>query len=211
MPHSWYLNVQSLTCRYGEVALFTDLDFTVKPGTLLQIVGRNGAGKSSLLKILAGILPPASGQAMWRHDHQKTEDNQVQMVYMGHEAMLVHGLTVGEALRRLPALLGRPLHDSIEAILTAAGLRAYRDWPVEVLSAGQKKRLTLTTLLTTLADAWLLDEPFTALDPWHSASIQQSMQAYLQQGGLIVCTSHRAEPILSEARLLNLDRAAHVA
>lgn len=186
-----WLQIAALRCVRDDRDLFVDLSFELNPGQLLLVEGRNGCGKTTLLRILCGIRAQESGSVHWRGEsidglgalyHQ-------QMAYVGHHDGLKRELTVLENIH-LAQALGNPSSRGIDAILGQIQLRGYEDVPTAVLSAGQRRRLALSRLLATNSRLWILDEPFTSLDRRGIEIFSELMQSHTASGGLVVMTSH---------------------
>src|ERR1700733_7281975 len=156
------LTAKSLSCRRGSRTVFRDIGFELKAGGLLLVTGKNGSGKSSLLRILAGLLKPSEGRVFWQHSTiRDLERHHTRLHYIGHLDGVKPELTVSEMIRYW-SMLYRATPD--EKILDAFDITALGDRPVRHLSAGQKRRLALTRLVLHEAPLWLLDEPSTSLD-----------------------------------------------
>ena len=188
------LCVKNLSCTKGDRTLFSRLDFSVPAGTWLHVRGENGAGKTSLLRLLAGLGAAADGVIEWQGQPVDgvRDDFVRELLYLGHQPALKEDLTPFENLTHAAELDARPVgaQDLLRA-LRRMGLQGREDLPVRVLSAGQKRRVMLTRLLTRRASLWVLDEPFTALDARACALVAELLQAHLQAGGAAVLTSHQ--------------------
>jgi heme exporter protein A len=182
------LSAADLTCRRGGRELFSGLGFALSAGEALVVTGRNGSGKSSLLRLIAGLLHPDEGRiSLAGGDHQLSIAEQAH--YLGHQDALKPSLTVEENLRFWSAYLG-PAENPPEHALGQLGLDDLTDLPAAYLSAGQKRRLSLARLLTVHRPLWLLDEPTAALDTEGQARLGELMQAHLVRGGLILAAAH---------------------
>lgn len=182
------LQGQNLSCIRDDRVLFENLHFELNSGQILLLEGKNGSGKTSLLRILCGFREPDAGEVIWCGvpiDNQYYAD----MAYVGHLDGVKKELTVLENLRVLLAL-GQTGDYSIPDALRKVHLNGYDDVLVQTLSAGQKRRLSLARLLMTKNHLWILDEPFTSLDKQGIALIESLMVEHCQQGGMIVMTSH---------------------
>jgi len=193
------LEVRKLACRRGERVLFEDVSFQVEPGELLWIEGRNGCGKTSLMRILCGLSPADAGEIRWRGETARAlgEDFVREIVYLGHANALKEDLTVEENLRfgaRLAGLEMAPI--LIESALDASGLAERRDLAVRHLSQGQRRRAALARLwLARSRPLWILDEPFAALDAESVQRLAALVSSYLEDGGLAVLTTHQEVPL----------------
>lgn len=189
------LRVAALACVRGEQPLFADLSFHVEGGDLLWIEGENGSGKTSLLRILAGLSPAESGEVSWRGSPARElgEDFTRELLFLGHANGLKDDLTVTENLRYAARLGGIPAgDDAIRAAVTAVGLAHRAHLAVRHLSQGQRRRAALARLWLDGARAlWILDEPFAALDAASIERLAQRIGAHLEHGGAAVLTSHQ--------------------
>jgi len=193
------LSVHHLTCVRGERPLFAGLDLAVGTGEWLHVRGDNGVGKTSLLRLLAGLAHPEAGEVRWngqpvvgRDDH----DWHRNLMFLGHLAAVKDELTARENLEFAAGLDGveLPRAQAVSA-LRRFGLKGREELPVRFLSAGQKRRVLLARLVTRKAKLWILDEPFTALDTQAVNLLSAVIGEHLAQGGLAVITSHQAVPI----------------
>lgn len=189
------LELRDVTCERGGRALFDHLDCRVAAGQLLRVKGANGSGKTSLLRMLCGLLPPARGQILWRGQQlpAQVEDFGRQLVYLGHAAALKDDLSALENLH-MSCLLGGVAITAAEAAgaLKEAGLSARQRAPTRQLSQGQRRRVALARLvLAFAAPLWVLDEPFNALDTVATGWLCGLITAHLSSGGVVVLTSHQ--------------------
>ena len=181
------IEAAGLTCIRGGRKVFSGLDFSLDPGEALLVTGRNGAGKSSLLRLVAGLLRAASGRVALRGgDPDKSIGEQSH--YLGHQDALKPSLTTSENLSFWCRYLGDG-PDS-EAALAAVGLAAIAGLPAAYLSAGQRRRLSIARLLAVPRPIWLLDEPTAALDREAQDLLAQLMRQHLSGGGLIMAAAH---------------------
>jgi len=192
-----------LACRRGERVLFSGLNLAVHPGEIVWLRGANGQGKTSLLRLLAGLARPAAG----RIEHGLGRER----VYVGHANALKDDLTVAESLMFLSRLHGFDTRaEAHEAALRRFGLWSRRLAPVRTLSQGQRRRVALSRLCTAPATAlWLLDEPFDALDAEGVAALNLLLAEHAARGGSVLLTSHVALSLSSpEPIVLSLGEAA---
>jgi len=199
------LAISDLACRRGTRELFSGVGFSLSGGEALMVTGRNGSGKSSLLRLIAGLLRPQAGRIdLDGGDPELTIGEQAH--YLGHLDALKPSLTVAENLRFWTAWLGTPDHPP-ERALARLGLETLTDLPAAYLSAGQRRRLSLARLLTVYRPLWLLDEPTAALDTDGQGRLADLMRTHLARGGLILAAAHG--PIgLADAQELKLGAPA---
>jgi heme exporter protein A len=197
------LTAEKLACARGERRLFDALSFQVRAGQALAVEGANGAGKTSLLRLLAGFLAPAAGRVFIRQDGKDSddaEDRGKQVGWLGHHDGLKPQLTVAEQLAFYAGLYG-PLRPASPAtspvngggkaeVLDRVGLTRQADLPCRYLSAGQRRRLALARLVISERPLWLLDEPFAALDTSGQALVAQLMAIHCGAGGIIIAATH---------------------
>ena len=200
---------RQLRCIRGNQTLFQSLNLQLDPGQWLYLQGENGAGKTSLLRILAGLTLPAEGEVLWQNTpigKQRATYHQ-DLLYIGHHAGLKEDLTLTENLRAQLAIDGvKVTNTAIREALTRMGLGKRQHLPARVLSAGQKRRGLLARALLRPAKLWILDEPFNALDVQAIAHVQDLLKSHLANGGLLVLTSHQTPDLGNEAPgfILNL-------
>ncbi len=182
------LQVEALSCIRDDRVLFKQLSFEIKGRQVLLLEGKNGSGKTSLLRILCGFREPDSGEIYWCGN---LLDNQyyAQMVYIGHRDGVKDELTVQENLL-VSTALGFASQTSISQALKKVDLQGHDEVLVQSLSAGQKRRLSLARLLITDNKLWILDEPFTSLDKDGIAVVEALMTEHVNRGGMVVLTSH---------------------
>lgn len=184
---------EGLSCIRQDRVLFSQLSLQLSRGQLLQIQGKNGAGKSSLLRILAGLAQPDDGQLYYQAKPlaQCLPAYCGNLCYIGHQSGVHEQLTALENLSFWRAASGLNSADDW-ALLAQLGLAGLEDVPCRMLSAGQQRRVSLARLWLTPASIWILDEPFTALDQSAIALLQQHMFDHLNQGGAIILTTHQS-------------------
>lgn len=183
----------ALSCIRQDRVLFEQLNVSVHSGELLQIAGKNGAGKSSLLRILAGLAQPEDGQLCYRQQPVATVSAEyaANLCYIGHHSGIHEQLTALENISFWRAATSTAAADDF-ALLATLGLAGLEDVPCRMLSAGQQRRVSLARLWFTSCQLWILDEPFTALDQAAIALLQQHFLTHLQQGGAIILTTHQS-------------------
>ena len=182
------LSADNLTCVRGGRTVFAGLSFAVAGGEALTITGRNGAGKSSLLRMLAGLVRVADGRlALDGGEAEATIAEQAH--YLGHQDALKSSLSVRENLVFWIEYLGGA-RQALPAALDAVGLGPLAGLPAAYLSAGQRRRLSIARLAAVQRPIWLLDEPTSALDAQSQERLTGLMQAHLAGGGIIVAATH---------------------
>ena len=200
------LTAEKLACARGERRVFSDLDFDVRAGEALVVEGANGVGKTSLLRLIAGFLTPASGSVILRLDAGALSDGEERsrhVGWLGHQDGIKPQMTAGEQLEFYARLYGATA--AAAPVLERVGLSRQREFPCRYLSAGQKKRLGLARLILSGRPLWLLDEPFAALDSAGRALAANLMRDHCTQGGIVVAATH--DPLGLDARLLRLEAA----
>lgn len=194
------LKGDNLACSRGGREVFAGLSFSLSGGQALLVTGRNGAGKSSLLRMIAGLLRMSAG----RLELSGAADDATlaeQAHYLGHQDAVKPSLSVGENLQFWSDFLGTPR--AISPALDAVDLGPLADLPAAYLSAGQRRRLSIARLVAVPRPIWLLDEPTSALDAPSQKRLADLMRDHLAGGGMIVAAAHG--PIgLERARELKL-------
>jgi heme exporter protein A len=189
------LALNGLGCTRSGRRLFSGVSCTVPAGQLLRVQGANGAGKTSLLRIICGLLEPTTGEALWRGQGVAglREEFGRQLIYLGHAAALKDDLSPLENLQAASTLGGQLLDAAqARAALAAAGLAGYVNTPVRRLSQGQRRRSALARLVQgQYAALWVLDEPFTALDAVATGWLASLVRSHVKAGGIVVLTSHQ--------------------
>jgi len=182
------LSAIDLACHRGGRDVFAGLSFAVASGEALTVTGRNGAGKSSLLRTIVGLVRIAQGKlTLEGGDLELTIAEQAH--YLGHQDALKPSLTVAENLRFWAGFLGAGTPD-IDPALAAVGLDELADLPAAYLSAGQRRRLSIARLVAVKRPIWLLDEPTSTLDASAQDRLAGLMRAHLTDGGLIMAATH---------------------
>lgn len=186
------LQVRDLCCIRDDRVLFEGLSFELVPGRLLQVEGANGSGKSSLLRILCGLLAPEEGEVLWRGRTLSSGGaaGAGEMAYVGHVDGVTLELSARENLFFYRHLIGAS--GDVDRALFRVGLQGFEDTRVARLSAGQRRRLSLARLLLGRTVLWLLDEPFTALDEQGRRLVRAMLSAHLGTQGMAVVSTHHA-------------------
>ena len=202
------LEAKEISCIRGNRELFRHLSFRVEGGTALRIHGANGAGKTSLLRMIAGLSPVAEGRISW--DGQTLaamgDEYHSQLVFVGHANALKAHLTPCENLHFGLAVQGLSADaGSVRAALDEEGLASAVDVPAQWLSAGQQRRVALTrTRFAAGRKLWILDEPFSSLDDAAVARLSSRLAGHVRNGGVVVYTTHQDVQIDAATNLLEL-------
>jgi len=189
------LQLVGLRCVRAKRVLFSDLSLSIPGGHVLRVQGANGAGKTSLLRMICGLLSPHEGQVLWhgRPINTLREEYGRQLTFFGHAIGVKPELTALENLQVLMALSGfKP--DTAAALLALqnAGLAGHEHALVRTLSQGQRRRAALARLMLVASPLWVLDEPFNALDQTASQWLLGLITAQAARGGIVVLTSHQS-------------------
>jgi heme exporter protein A len=205
-----------LACRRGERIVFERLDFVLPPGGALVLTGKNGSGKSSLLRLMAGLTPPLSGVLCW--DGTDVAENpaahRARLHFIGHADALKPVQTVAESIAFWAGMQGGAAPGAagaagaVDRALDRFGLAPLAGLPCRVLSAGQRRRVTLARLAASPAPLWLLDEPLTGLDSEAVADLHDAIAAHRAGGGRIVLSTHAPIDLAGCASLSLADFAA---
>jgi len=186
------ISAKNLTCIREERILFEQLNINICPGDIVQIEGANGTGKTSLLRILAGLSQPYEGNILFKDQNiNKSRDVFYQnLLYLGHLPGVKGEMSAQENLEFNLALQGLD-STTAEATLNEVNLLGFEDALASHLSAGQHRRIALARLWQSKAPIWILDEPFTAIDKLGVKKLEQLFVQHAQQGGCVILTTHQ--------------------
>lgn len=186
------LQTIALACERDLRLLFENLELCLASGDMVQISGPNGSGKTSLLRLLAGLMQPTDGQVLLNGQPLTEQRGELarNLLWIGHAAGIKDLLTPEENLSWLCALHHPAEREAIWQALAAVGLRGFEDVPCHSLSAGQQRRVALARLYLDSPPLWILDEPFTALDKQGVAQLEEHLAGHCERGGLVVLTTH---------------------
>jgi heme exporter protein A len=203
------LKVSGLHLWRGDRHVLRGVSFEGVPGKCVLLTGRNGAGKTSLIRVIAGLLEAEEGDVTWRGQSVRSNRHAFhsELAYLGHEPPLKGDLTARENLRFLVGIRRSVTAAEIDSSLTRTGASAFADRPVRMLSAGQRRRVALAGVALSQTMLWLLDEPTTNLDADGQQLVCDLIDEHLGRGGLVVAAVHHAMP-LPESRLIPLELGA---
>jgi len=204
------LEATNLGCVRGDRRLFSELNFSLQPGQLVQLTGPNGSGKTSLLRIICGLLPPAEGEIRWQGGNIRSlgEEYFRSITYIGHRNGVKDELTAMENLRVSSGLGGVEVNRVQAAeVLEKMGLAGRETLPARLLSEGQRRRVALARLMVCRATLWLLDEVLTSLDTAAVVLVKCVIEEHLSNGGMAVIATHQ-ELNLSSGKFQRLELAS---
>ena len=188
------LEVANLECVRGDRRLFRDVSFSLAPGTLIQVTGPNGCGKTSLLRIVCGLTVPESGEIRWHGANIRSLDEEYSrsLTYIGHRIGVKEELNARENLRVSCGLSGGELtHDQAQDALARVGLAGRENLPARFLSEGQRRRSALARLIVCKTSLWILDEVLASLDHAAVTLVENLIGEHLSNGGLAIVATHQ--------------------
>lgn len=208
MPSHPILNATGLTAERDGRCLFSGLALPVGAGDVVRIEGANGTGKTTLLRVLAGLDQDYAGEVNWPAATAVGKPWREDVLFLGHQPGVKGALTAVENLAWLTALRGLNPACGLREALQRSGLAGFEDVPVATLSAGQKRRVALARLHLEPVPLWILDEPFTAIDKDGVRALEETLAAHARNGGAVIVTTHHALAI--PARSLTLHATGQV-
>jgi heme exporter protein A len=194
---------ENILCFRGERIVFANLSFRIQSGEAIILSGANGTGKSTLLRLMAGLLKPSKGEVKWDNKNifDDPEGHNAHLNYAGHADVIKPVLSVRENIAFWASL--RPTSFNIDVALEAFGISYLTDVPGRFLSAGQKRRVNLARIIASPTKLWLLDEPTTALDIDAISNLEREIATHRASGGMVIASTH-SEIGLNDANILNL-------
>lgn len=187
-----FLEAVALSCERDWRLLFDRLDLCIAGGEMLQISGPNGSGKTSLLRLLSGLMQPTAGEVRLKGRPLESQRSELarNLLWIGHATGIKGLLSAEENLAWLCALHQPVGREAIWQALAEVGLRGFEDVSCHTLSAGQQRRVALARLYLNPPPLWILDEPFTALDKHGVAQLEHHLAQHCEHGGMVVLTTH---------------------
>jgi heme exporter protein A len=200
------LCVEKVHVWRGDRHVLRGVSLDVHPGELLHVSGPNGTGKTTLLRVVSGLLRPEKGSVAWqgRSIAATAAEYQSALAYASHEPALKGDLTALENLRFTVGLKRRVTAAELRSSLERTGVANCADLPARVLSAGQRRRVAMARVLAFRADLWLLDEPYTNLDGSGSSLLSALLAEHVGQGGVALVVAHHDLNLAVQTRQLEL-------
>jgi heme exporter protein A len=200
------LKVDKVHVWRGDRHVLQGVSLSVGPNELLHVSGPNGTGKTTLLRVVTGLLRPEQGSVTWhgRSIVSNRAEYQASLAYAAHEPALKGDFTAVENLRFSVGLKRRATLQELQSALETTGVGACANLPARVLSAGQRRRVSLARVLAMRAPLWLLDEPYANLDAAGSDLVSRLLQSHVQAGGIALVVAHRDLTLDCAVRRLEL-------
>jgi heme exporter protein A len=201
-PKGAVLEARAINAWRGDRHILRDVSFVLRAGEFMKITGPNGVGKTTLIRVIIGLLPAESGTVLWddRPIGKARDDFHTNLGYLGHPNSLKADLTARENLKYLAGLRQSIDVISIDQALDRVGILSRGDLPSRSLSAGQKRRLALARLLLADATVWIMDEPATNLDSAGVELVEDLIREHVERGGLVLAAAHQR--LLDDANIL---------
>jgi len=192
-PNGAVLEARAINAWRGDRHILRDVSFVVRAGEFMKITGPNGVGKTTLIRVVCGLLPAENGTVSWRGTEVQRirDDFNTELGYLGHPNSLKADLSARENLKFLAGLRQHLEVNDIDAALDRVGILSRGDLPARSLSAGQKRRLALARLLLADAVLWILDEPATNLDAAGVELVEELIREQVARGGLVLAAAHQ--------------------
>lgn len=206
------LTLENICIQRGDNTLITDLNAQWKSGDFVQIEGHNGIGKTSLLRIIAGLATPKVGKVFWQGEdiQRQREEFAANLLYLGHQSGIKPELTPWENLKFYQQVTAcKQGEEILWEVLDKVGLFGREDLPAGQLSAGQQKRIGLARLWLSKTPLWILDEPFTAIDRQGVQNLATLFEKHVENGGIVLLTSHQDIPSRKLSKL-NLENYQYI-
>ena len=185
--------INSLTCKRGNKVIFRNLNLKIQNGVATIISGKNGSGKTSLLRIIADLLNPKSGDIIWKGKsmYKNLDNYHKEITFVADINTSKNNLTIIENINFWKDLYGSSItHEGFVRLIDNLNLRSHMNNRVSFLSKGQKRKLELSRIIIEERNIWILDEPFLGLDQDSVNIIGQTINDHLTQNGIVILTSH---------------------
>ena len=201
------LSLNNITCKRGHKTLFADFSLDIHSGDLIQITGANGAGKTSLIRMIAGLLPMTSGNITWQGsnihgDDPKSYQQLIRMICPQNP--MKNALTVSENLEFWASIYQQENNDATKRAMQKIGIDNLSQLPFQHLSSGQQAKVNLARLWLSPSKIWLLDEAFNAFDQESCNKVCEDVLAFQKEGGIIIYTSHFDLPLNKHAKKVKI-------